>query len=367
MYGINSALCSNPSQIFPYENYGSRDSVHPMNDNQELRQLSIAIASDSLQQRSNLRKVLEQSGLSVVLSEPLTRLFLRKLEKVDAEVLLLDLHDDQSHDEELLYEVLDKVTIPIIFNDVTALLVNEPALHPKWHLSLMRKIAESTGNDSFMPAQPAPVVKSSEHPQKNVSSSTNKLARNVWVLGASLGGPDALKRFLSALPEDIPAAFVVAQHLGANFVSLLAEQLNRVCRLNVMTPREGHMFQHRDVIIAPVGQHLRFNPIGNVELDELSETYNYSPSIDLVLRDITDRFGVNAGAIIFSGMGDDGRRGSEYLQAKGGQVWVQSPDSCMVSSMPDSVKLVCQPQFVGNPEMLARQLVTYLGKQEESQ
>lgn len=337
--------------------------MHFMNNSQELGQISIAIASDSLQQRSNLRKVLENSGLHVVLSEPLTRLFLHKLTKTSAEVLLLDLHDDQKHDDELLHEVLDNVTIPIIFNDVTALLVNEPAHNPKWHLSLMRKIAESTGNDSFIQAEPDAVVYR-EGLTGKASASSNRLARNVWVLGASLGGPEALKRFLRALPEDIPVAFVVAQHLGANFVSLLAEQLNRVCKLNVMTPREGHLFQHQDVIVAPVGEHLRFNPIGNVELDVLTEVSGYEPSINLVLRDVADRYGEHAGAIIFSGMGDDGRLGSEYLQARGGQVWVQSADSCVVSSMPDNVKQSCQPQFIGNPEQLARQLVSHLGQME---
>lgn len=365
MYAVNSALQSNSIHISPDVQFGCRDSVHYMVNSQELRQVSIAIASDSLQQRSNLRKVMENSGLRVVLSEPLTRLFLHKLEKVDAEVLLLDLHDDQTHDEDLLHEVLDTVTIPIIFNDVTALLVNEPDRNPKWHLSLMRKIAESTGNDMFMLREPV-----SAEPQKVSSKkrydSANRLARNVWVLGASLGGPEALKRFLRALPEDLPAAFVVAQHLGANFVSLLAEQLDRVCKLNVMTPREGHLFQHRDVIIAPVDERLHFNPIGNVELNELGEIASYSPSIDMVLRDITDRFGERAGAIIFSGMGDDGRLGSGYLHARGGQVWVQSQESCVVSSMPDNVKQSCEPQFVGNPEQLARQLVAHLRQIEDN-
>jgi chemosensory pili system protein ChpB (putative protein-glutamate methylesterase) len=331
---------------------------------QGLPRISIAIASDSLQQRTNLRKVMEQSGLNVVLSEPLTRLFLYKLEKTNAEVLLLDLHDDQIHDDELLHEVLDKVEIPIIFNDVTALIVNEPAKNPKWHVSLMRKIAESTGLEEFALAEPpAPAYR--EKQTRLRAKSTHRLARNVWVLGASLGGPEALKRFLRALPADIPAAFIVAQHLGANFVSLLAEQLNRVTALNVMAPKDGHLFQHQDVIVTPVGEHLLINPIGNIELDVLAEETSYSPSIDLVIRDVADRFGKLAGAIIFSGMGDDGKQGCQYMLSKGGQVWLQTAESCVVSSMPDNVKKVCQPQFIGNPEQLAKQLVKHLCQAEE--
>ena len=365
MYGVDSGLGSTDHQHTRVTHFRSGDKRQFMSKPPALPQIAIAIASDSLQQRTNLRKVMERSGLNVVLSEPLTRLFLRKLEKTQAEVLLLDLHDDQPHDETLLHEVLDTVEIPIIFNDVTALTLNEPAKNPKWHRSLMRKIAESTGSEEFKVAEPQPPV-SVETTSQIRAKSGDRLARQVWVLGASLGGPEALKRFLRALPADIPAAFILAQHLGANFVSLLAEQLNRVTKLNVMSPTEGHLFQHQDVIVTPVGERLLINPIGNIELAELPEPTSYSPSIDLVIRDIADRYGKQAGAIIFSGMGDDGKHGCQHLLAKGGQVWVQTAESCVVSSMPDNVKRVCTPQFVGNPEQLAKQLVKHLCESEGS-
>lgn len=329
----------------------------PSSTKHALQDVAIAIASDSLQQRSKLRKLMEQAGLNVVLSEPMTRLFLHKLSKAKAEVLLLDLHDEQEHDDELLYEVLDKVEIPIIFNDVTALLLNEPAHNTRWQHSLMQKIAESTGITGWQPAPPVPPV-----PQPAVTSEkpAHGIARNVWVLGASLGGPEALKRFLSALPDNVPAAFILAQHLGANFVGLLAEQLNRVTRLRVMPPREGHLLQHQEVVIAPVSERLTVNPIGNIELDVLHEQTSYTPSIDMVISDAAKRYGRHAGAIIFSGMCDDGKRGCQNMLAQGGQVWLQTAESCVISSMPDNVKQVCQPQFIGNPEQLASQLVKYL-------
>ena len=108
----------------------------------------------------------------------------------------------------------------------------------------------------------------------------------------------------------------------------------------------------------------KFKFIGNIELADLPEQTSYSPSIDLVIQDIADRYGKLAGAIIFSGMGDDGKHGCQYLLAKGGQVWVQTAESCVVSSMPDNVKRVCTPQFVGNPEQLAKQLVRHLCQSE---
>lgn len=354
---MNSDLI--PAGVHPLHIVQANPVNMPTSTRHALQDIAIAIASDSLQQRSNLRKLMEQAGLNVVLSEPMTRLFLHKLAKSDAEVLLLDLHDAQEHDEELLHEVLDKVDIPIIFNDVTALLLNEPAQNSKWQYSLMQKIAESTGITGWQPAQPVKPT-----PQA-VSVSASKapahgIARNVWVLGASLGGPEALKRFLSALPADVPAAFILAQHLGANFVGLLAEQLNRVSRLRVMAPREGHLLQHQEVVIAPVSERMTINPIGNIELDVLPEHTAYTPSIDMVITDTAKRYGRHAGAIIFSGMCDDGKRGCINMLEHGGQVWLQTAESCVISSMPDNVKQICTPQFTGNPEQLARQLDKYL-------
>jgi len=327
--------------------------------NSALSEIAIAIASDSLQQRTNVRRLMELAGLNVVLSEPLTRLFLRKLEKSQAVVLLLDLHDNVEHDDELLHEVLDKVEIPIIFNDVTALMLNDAGQNNKWHFSLMQKIAESIGVLNWQDEDTAAVTE----PEKPVRSKPRKdtgIARSVWVLGASLGGPEAVKRFLKAIPADIPAAFILAQHLGANFVRLLADQMNRCTALRVMSPQEGHVLMHRDVVVAPVDERLLVNPIGNLEMEALHEHGKYTPSIDMVMSDVARRYGSRAGAIIFSGMGDDGKQGAQNMLKAGGQVWAQSSESCVISSMPDNVRKHCAVSFVGNPEQLARQLARHL-------
>jgi chemosensory pili system protein ChpB (putative protein-glutamate methylesterase) len=328
-----------------------------------LSHVTIAIASDSLQQRSRLRKLAENAGMQVALIEPLTRLFLHKLEKANAAVVLLDLHDNIDHDEQLLNDLLDNVTIPIIFNDVTALTLNDPHHAAKSYYGLLRKIAESTGNENFDVTSLTNIEQSrvagKSYAERTVTDQ-NIIARTVWVLGASLGGPEMLKRFLSGLPGDIPAAFVIAQHLGANFVQLLAAQLNRKCKLEVLPEKEGHLLRHQQVVIAPVNERLIINPIGNIEFEAVMEQSTYTPSIDRVIADVADRYGNRAGVIVFSGMGDDGRLGCQYLRERGGQVWVQSAETCVISSMPDTIRRNCDVQVVGSPEYLAKRLTGYL-------
>jgi chemotaxis response regulator CheB len=327
-----------------------------------LQNLKIAIASDTVKQRSLLRKVMDQAGLDVVLSEPLTRLFLRKLEKCGAQVLLLDLHDEVEHDETLVNELLDSVEIPIVFNDVTALTLNEPEVPAKWYFSLMSKIAALAGHDDWNAdlMEPEPVYITRAEEEFAFYSEHATVARNVWVLGASLGGPEAVKRFLTELPEDLPAAFILAQHLGANFVNLLAEQLDRSTALEVMTPQDGHVFRHQQVLVSPVNQRIWINAIGTVELENIDDETPYTPSINRVVSDAAQRYGEHAGAIIFSGMGDDGALGCYEMHNLGGQVWTQSPETCVVSSMPDHVRHTCGAQYTGTPEQLAHNLITFL-------
>jgi len=102
---------------------------------------------------------------------------------------------------------------------------------------------------------------------------------------------------------------------------------------------------------------LVINPIGAVELKKSTELTNYTPSINTTINDVSARY-KNAGAIIFSGMCDDGVLGCETLFAKGGQVWIQDPDSCVISAMPESVKKKVVVNFSGTPEILAEKLVS---------
>ena len=322
--------------------------------------IRIAITSDSISHRNYLQKTMEHSGIQVVLNESLTEKFLNKLDDIESDVVLFDVEAIEDEHLEYLEQLLEQSKIPVIINDVSALTLNEPKSSLKWNNNLLEKIADITGRSSW--EQDFSNVELFENKQKNTNISTGDLAKNVWVLGASLGGPDALKRFLINIPEDLPVAFIVAQHLGENFVSLLAEQLDRYTDFNVFVPKEGHVIRHHEVLISPTAQCLMINPIGAVEYKDLPEITIYKPSINSVINSVSHRYKKKAGTIIFSGMCDDGVAGCETLAAKGGQIWVQDPDSCVISAMPESVAKSVVVNFSGSPEMLAKQLVSFYNK-----
>jgi chemotaxis response regulator CheB len=187
---------------------------------------------------------------------------------------------------------------------------------------------------------------------------TDEDPATVWVLGASIGGPQAVKQFLAALPPDMPASFVLAQHIGGGFVSLLAEQLGRVSYLKINCAAEGMRLQENHLLIAPVEKQIDFTDTGNLHLKSVMARSIYSPSIDAVMKACAKRYRGRCRAIVFSGMGNDGRQGAREIVEHGGEVWAQDAGSCVISSMADSARGAGVVSYTGTPEELAERLVT---------
>lgn len=193
-------------------------------------------------------------------------------------------------------------------------------------------------------AEPAAVAADTEGP------------RRVVILGASIGGPDSIRAFLKDIKPDLRAAFILVQHMGAEFLDLMAQQLDRVSPLRVHLASHGRSLNEGEVLIAPVGKRLKVNDRGAVDLTEEAGATAYSPSIDQVLADSLQRWGASRLlVIIFSGMANDAVAGSRQLAAAGVPIWAQDPASCVISSMVDGVVAAKVVSFIGTPEQLAAQ------------
>jgi chemosensory pili system protein ChpB (putative protein-glutamate methylesterase) len=99
---------------------------------------------------------------------------------------------------------------------------------------------------------------------------------------------------------------------------------------------------------------------GYLHLEPDHERHTYLPSINALMEEVAARFGPNSGAIVFSGMGDDGAAGSLAIMQAGGTVWVQDPASCAIDSMPNAVRAVGASSGSGSPERLAQSIVSHL-------
>jgi len=222
--------------------------------------------------------------------------------------------------------------------------------------------ASSTEEDDFMREFAAMTAVAEATPVGPVVNSQPGAIRRVWVLGASIGGPDAVREFLTNIPASVQACFVLAQHMGADFVDLMVTQLQKATPMPVAIASAGMRAGHGQVLVAPIAERMLLDPSGEVKVVALDEASPYSPSIDRVLIDIADRFGADAGAIVFSGMAHDAIEGAKRLAAKGGSVWVQDPATCVVSSMIDGAMEAGIVSFIGTPVDLAAEFVRRFGK-----
>ena len=348
----------------------------------------VAVFASSPDQCQHLQSMLEKNGLNVLVSENSGDKFLSALDQSPVDVLLIDLSDDDDEDLDFLDTLSEKYDTPILFNDSGTEGVSLSASTDIWAKKMAAKLSEmangapkpvaAPSNDAPFPqvhiksVSPEPVsdnpfasdlakaeTKTAETPAAPVEPSTGPQDLNVWVLGASLGGPQAVRQFLASVKADLPVVFILAQHIGANHVSLLAEQLDRVTEFTGLPGRTGNKLKHGEVILTPADKQLAITDDGYVALTQAPPATIYSPSIDNVMTEVARCFGTKAGTIVFSGMGDDGARGCEAIAEAGGIVWAQDIASCVVSSMPDQARKTGKVSYSANPEQLSQHLYEF--------
>jgi chemosensory pili system protein ChpB (putative protein-glutamate methylesterase) len=185
---------------------------------------------------------------------------------------------------------------------------------------------------------------------------------NVWVLGASLGGPEAVCEFLAALPDDLPVAFAYGQHIDPQFNDTLQQAVAKKTSMTSKVLTSGDMLRHGEIGLMPVEQRLKMLPLGQVIVLDEPWPGPFSPSIDCLVSQTAELYGGASGCIIFSGMGDDGAKGCETMQQSGGTVLIQSFDSCANSAMPEAALAATNNAFVGSPTQLAEAFAQQFGR-----
>lgn len=315
------------------------------------------IADDTLQGHL-LASAIKGQGYRVLVSTDPDSLEPRWLAAGALDLWVVDLSREDRW-QRFLDGLLEQATAPLLFCDGQAPARNAPH-YPRWERRLVTKLQGYIGPPAArekldaLARQPSAAPIAAPREFQTLESGT---AERVWVLGASLGGPAAVKRFLDHLPAKLPVAFVLAQHIDGGFLETLCQALRREGRFGCEVATKGRVLDHGQVLVAPVDQAITFTPRGQVRGIGVPWEGPYAPSIDQVLHNVASGFGHCAGAILFSGMGNDGAIAAPRLATAGTLIWAQSADSCAVSSQPDSVRETGCVGYSGSPEQLARQLV----------
>lgn len=157
------------------------------------------------------------------------------------------------------------------------------------------------------------------------------------VIGSSTGGPPALQTIFGTLPQSLSVAFAVAQHMPPGFTKAFAERLDRNSALEIKEAANGDRLVPGRVLIAPGGKNLVLKRRGEevIALVEDPEAGQRNiPSVDILFRSAAEVFGSAALAVVLTGMGNDGARGTEAIKSKGGQTLAEAEESSVVFGMP---------------------------------
>ncbi|MBT8767732.1 chemotaxis protein CheB [Metapseudomonas boanensis] len=329
----------------------------------------IAVLADTSLQRHVLQQALVGNGYQVVLNSDPARLDEEALDNCDAELWLVDLA--QSEDSPLVESLLERTSVPVLFGEGHA-----PERHsehyPRWERRLFGKLKQLVGDpalavgpslETLMADAQRPARLELPQALANTPLVAGAPAREVWLLAASLGGPEAVKAFLDALPGGLPVGFLYAQHIDPAFESVLPQAVGRHSQWHVNPVRPGEPVRCGEVIVVPISRELAFADDGRMQVSEQPWPEPYSPSIDQAMLNLAQHFGAHCGVIAFSGMGSDGSAAAAYVRRQGGLIWTQSADSCACSSMPDSLREGGYSSLSGAPRELAAALVNHLAAQ----
>jgi two-component system chemotaxis response regulator CheB len=160
------------------------------------------------------------------------------------------------------------------------------------------------------------------------------------VIGTSTGGPQALTRLLSALPQDLPCAVAVALHIPAGYTQALASRLNDASAVRVFEASEGAELSPGSVAIARGGMHLRIRRTGNVlttHVDATPVASPFCPSVNVLFESAAAAMGPAVLGVVLTGMGNDGVEGARAIASAGGRTLTESERSCVVYGMPRAV------------------------------
>jgi chemosensory pili system protein ChpB (putative protein-glutamate methylesterase) len=291
--------------------------------------LAIGLMAESPQQLHALGRIVREAGHHVVGALDATRRIPEALPDASAWLVRLDTHYDEALE---ILEMLDARAVPVIYDDTD--FGDALADFAERSRRIAGKLRQLAGRQ-----EPARV---------------GKRAREVWVIAASAGGPGAVTDFLRALdkiPDEVALLYV--QHIGSETSATLKRVIDNSSRWNVCSTDEFCVLEENTLYIVSPRSALELTGDGSIQPSGQPWQGPYSPSIDQVMAKVARRYGARSGAIIFSGMGDDGQHSCAFMKRLGGQIWAQEPATCAIDSMPQCAIDSSCVNFIGSPEALA--------------
>jgi two-component system chemotaxis response regulator CheB len=318
----------------------------------------VLVVDDSALMRKLIPQILLQDPRIEVVGTAMDGLIgLRKIEELRPHVVTLDLEMPRMDGIEMLRKIMGKHRVPVIvvsahtkegasltlkalslgaFDFVTK---PEEAVSGRMaqiasELALKIRVAMASGAPKMIITLPT-----SKPQGRRIYSTKPRWPSRVVAIGVSTGGPNALQYLMSQLPEDFPGCLLVIQHMPEGFTEMFAQRLDECSAIEVKEAQSGDLLRAGRVLICPGNRHLKVRRMehGDVAiLVDQPRVNGHRPSVDVLFHSVAQEFGSKAIGVLMTGMGEDGAAGLGAIQSAGGFTIAQSPETCIVDSMPRS-------------------------------
>ena len=171
------------------------------------------------------------------------------------------------------------------------------------------------------------------------------LKRDIVVIGASVGGVEALRAIAAGLPADFAASVFAVLHTSSNSPGVLAGILERagplpaICVNGIEAVRPGRIYVPRP------DHHLVVEP-GYARATRGPKENRFRPAVDPLFRSAARAFGPRVTGVVLSGALYDGSLGLMAVKTRGGIAIVQDPREAAVASMPRSALNLVAADYV---------------------
>lgn len=319
----------------------------------------------------------EEPGIAVVGSAGNGAIALRQIERLDPEVLILDIEMPEMDGLTALPKMLEVLPdLKVVMASTLTLKNAEVSLKalsagaadyiPKptstreingsmqFRAELIEKVKalgevrRRNPNRRRAPANDAPAATPLRRPLQPVAATPAKIVLRpasrqpvrVLAIGSSTGGPQALFQLFGDMRGRLNLPVLITQHMPPTFTTILAEHLRRITGLDCHEAINGEPVLSGRIYVAPGDWHMTVVEESGRKVIRLNQQppENFCrPAVDPMLRSLSRVYGSGVLAIILTGMGSDGLRGARELVEAGGSVIAQDEASSVVWGMPGSV------------------------------
>ncbi len=345
-----------------------------------MEDIRVLIVDDSALMRSLIGRIIEATpGLKIADKAMNGRFALQKLERVNPDIIVLDLEMPEMNGIEFLKERKKlNIDIPVVIlssiakegakitMDCLELGASDFITKPSGSESANLSSVSETLAKTLLAYGRKYKLDNTEHelpkgmaekyridPQNIISSKRNrsfsdeKIEKPVAIrepgrleiiaIGISTGGPNALRDVFADLDPDLPQPILVVQHMPPGFTEEFANSLNKICPLEVKEAADGDVVRPGRILIAPGGRHLTVEKRSLATIARILDTdpeSGHRPSADVLFKSVAEEYQNNALGIIMTGMGKDGSNGLCKMFAEGARTLGQDEASSVVYGIP---------------------------------